>query len=295
MVTGRIADRLLTIAARRWHDSGELRDEWNAELHQLAAHGQQVQMLRFAWSLAISRPANPVIDRSVMTRHVRVTAAVLFLAPVAALVLWVSSAIAHIVVSEDNPIIISLIGEWSYWLAETAGYLFMLALAIGLALITTRWARLNPLHSAPLLAIAVVLPTLPVLVFIVDFMGNMWRLDRAFPEILVWQAGMVLTLWAAALLAMRVKPWIAWSVGILGTFLTAQLAIMTVMTHITTPVDWSTSALWLVSYFNYRSSMVNAEVSPTPEFYLMVAPYTLAYVISAARARVVAVAEPALT
>ena len=94
---------------------------------------------------------------------------------------------------------------------------------------------------------------------------------------------MVATLWLTGRLAQRQRLRSAWAAGIIGSFLTAQLAIMTVLTHITTPVDWSLSPLWLVSYFNYRSAIVFDIVNPTPEIYLMVLPYTIAYVILAAR------------
>ena len=54
------------------------------------------------------------------------------------------------------------------------------------------------------------------------------------------------------------------------------------------------SPLWLASYFNYRSAIVFDIVSPTPEIYLMVLPYTLAYVIRAARSVKSPAAQPVM-
>lgn len=135
------------------------------------------------------------------------------------------------------------------------------------------------------LAIAVLVPIVPIIGLAVYWWGNTWRFDRAFPELPIWAAGMLLTLWAAGTLAGRGKVRAGWIAGILGAVLTAQLAVMTVMRHLTTGVDWGHSPLWLVSYFNYRAAVDNVrhEISPTPELYLVVVPYALAFVITAAR------------
>jgi hypothetical protein len=72
MVTGRLVAVLLELAVRRWPAGlrDELHREWLAELHMLAAGGQRARMLRFAASLAVSRPAaDPLVDRSVMTKR----------------------------------------------------------------------------------------------------------------------------------------------------------------------------------------------------------------------------------
>jgi len=269
MMSYRISQWLVDFASRRWSDHEETAREWRAELHELAALGHRGEMLRFAVSLAVSRPF--------FDRGIRITAAALLLAPVAAMVLWVLSHAAAIIFSED--LFMNIIGEWAFWLSETATYLAMLALAIWLALLARSWARHNPLRSPLALAVVVVIPSVPVLVFSAS-MGNMWRLDRALPELLIWPLGFALTLWAAASTKRR---WTAWTIGLIGAFITAQVAIMSVMTHVTTPVDWAVSPLWLVSYFNYRAQMVNDVVSPTPEFYLMMTPYALSYVLTARR------------
>jgi hypothetical protein len=58
MVTRWLSRVLLTVAARRWPVElrDEMRSEWLAELHVLASPPQPLRMLRFAASLALTRP-----------------------------------------------------------------------------------------------------------------------------------------------------------------------------------------------------------------------------------------------
>lgn len=266
-VVSRLCLWLVEFAARRWPDPGELAREWRAELHELAAQGLRGDMLRYALSLAVSPPF--------FGRRARVTAVTLLLAPVVTVVLWVLSHFASVIVNED--ILIDFIGEWAFFASETARYEAMLAFAVLLAALVHRPARLSPIRSPLALAVIVVVPSMPVLVFAAS-MGNLWRLDRAMPELLIWPLGLVLSLWAAASIPRR---GLAWIVGLTGAFLTAQVATMSVMTHVTTAVDWAASPLWLLSYFNYREQLVNNVVSPMPEFYLMMTLYSLSFVLGA--------------
>jgi hypothetical protein len=258
---------LVELAARRWPDPDELAREWRAEVHELATQGRRGDMLRYSLSLAFSPP---FIDRRTLA-----TAAILLLAPLATVVLMTLSQFAMIIVNED--VLINFIGEWAFFASETARYEAVLAGAVLLAAVVWRAARLSPVHNPFALAVIVVIPSVPVLVFAAS-MGNMWRLDRAMPELLIWSLGLVLSLWLAASIPRR---GLAWGVGLTGALLTAQAATMSVMTHVTTPVDWTASPMWLLSYFNYRGQLVNDVVSPMPEFYLMMTLYSLSFVLSA--------------
>ncbi|HCT76865.1 MAG TPA: hypothetical protein DGT23_09805, partial [Micromonosporaceae bacterium] len=192
-----------------------------------------------------------------------------------------------ILVPEESQWLTSLVGEYSYFLSQTAFYVFMLLNAIGMALLVKRRAAGTTLNRPILIAIALLVPILAAIVLLVNWWGDMWRFDRAFPELPIWAAGMLLTLWAAGALAQRGRVAAAWLTGVLGSFVTAQIAIMTVVPHLTdTVVDWGSSPFWLINYFNYRAATGTSfhhEISPTPEFYLMVVPYALAFTITAAR------------
>lgn len=221
-----------------------------------------------------------------MDRRLWTSALTLLLAPVAAVfVILVAYVASGVLIPEESEFLTDLIGEWSYWLQETGGYAFTAALAIGLALLARRFARNSALHRPLWLAVAAVVPVLPILALAVHMFGNQWRFDRAFPELPVWAAGMVLTLWLTAALAAGGRLWAAWTAGLLGALVTSQIAVMTVLAHITTPVDWGDSPLWLLSYFNYRAGegSFHDEISPTPELYLSIVPYVLSFVIAAAR------------
>lgn len=258
---------LVEFAARRWPDPDELAREWRAEVHELAARGQRGDMLRYSLSLAFSPPF--------LDRRTGVTAAIVLLAPVATVALMMLSQFAMIIVNED--VLIVFIGEWAFFASETARYEAVLAGAILLAALVWRPARLSPVRHPLVLAVIVVVPSIPVLVFAAST-GNMWRLDRAMPELLIWSLGLALSLWVAASIPRR---GLAWAAGLTGAFLTAQAATMSVMTHVTTAVDWAASPLWLLSYFNYRGWLVNDVVSPMPEFYLMMTLYSLSFVLGA--------------
>lgn len=290
MVTQRLSYALVRFGASRWPNSDEMLREWNAELHELAMNSRRGEMLRFAMSLAASRPANsaPLFDRNLMNRRFWTDAAILLLVPVVAIVfgMGLAAIAAAILVPEESRWLSNLVGEWSYLLSETARYIFMLAIAIGIALLVKRRAAGTTLNRPILATIALLVPILAALVLMVNWWGSMWRLDRAFPELPIWAAGMLLTLWAAGALAQRGRVAAAWITGLLGSFVTAQIAIMTVIPHLTEGVvDWGKSPLWLINYFNYRAGAGNFhhEISPTPELYLMVVPYALAFVITASR------------
>ena len=86
----RLARVLLWIAVRRWPAArrDELAREWSAELHAILADGNRWEALRFAASLAVSRPARlSTFDMTAVTnRRVFFTTLTLFAAPLLAMV-----------------------------------------------------------------------------------------------------------------------------------------------------------------------------------------------------------------
>jgi len=95
MVTRWLARALLSIAARRWPAAirDELRAEWLAELHALAAPPQRGRMLRFSASLALTRPRLgdpvPLFDQDLTLGRVTRHALLVLAAPVATIPLGV--------------------------------------------------------------------------------------------------------------------------------------------------------------------------------------------------------------
>lgn len=95
MVTRWLARVLLAVAVRRWPAPlrDELRAEWLAELHVLASPPQPVRMLRFAASLALTRPRLgariPLVDTELTIGRVARHTLLVLLAPVATIGLGV--------------------------------------------------------------------------------------------------------------------------------------------------------------------------------------------------------------
>ncbi|PWR04829.1 hypothetical protein DKT68_30130 [Micromonospora acroterricola] len=111
MVTRRVAEMVLAVAARRWPTDlrDDLQREWVAELHVLAADGRRTKMVGFAVSLAVGRAGAPLVDRTTVHRRARrCTVAALLLAPPACVGIVVGTALAM------NPIQTWLMGvRWS--------------------------------------------------------------------------------------------------------------------------------------------------------------------------------------
>jgi hypothetical protein len=88
MVSERIAQALLRLAARRW--PARLRDdmhqEWRAELHVLAAEHRPAAMLRYAASLAVARPVREPVTAAVRVAALWQAVRLCLLAPLAAVV-----------------------------------------------------------------------------------------------------------------------------------------------------------------------------------------------------------------
>ncbi|MFJ2081824.1 hypothetical protein ACIOBK_04670 [Micromonospora chokoriensis] len=310
MVSRRVAELLLEMAARRWPADvrDDLRREWAAELHVLAESGRRTKMLGFAASLAVSRAGTPVVDRSVLHRRARRTAAALLLSPIACVGIVVGSAYALF------PIQIWLTrAEWvqkPIWTALTVGLATLLAVFAG------RWARHTALDGPLRIALGVVLP---IGATAVVFLSAISPDDLAtfVPGLLLWLAGLTLALWAAANLASRNRLRAAWWVGVVGALAAADLAvILAVLDAVSagsragpvsgpTPlggVDHISAPLWLLTAWTDWNvgvprpaipweifHIITNEVLAEPMLYLACMPYALAYTIRAARS---APAEP---
>ncbi|OKI77765.1 hypothetical protein A6A27_17175 [Micromonospora sp. CB01531] len=302
----RLAEFLLRSAVRRWpaelHD--ELSREWRAELHVLAERGQRWRMLRFAASLAASRPGTPVVDRTRFDSRARRTAATLLLAPPACL------AILMIAVVGSAALVGSLFGVVDANLSQvpvlsalTAGLAVLLARRVGRT--AARAALRGPLRRA----LGVMLP-LGLTVVAVEYAVNSTTDDlvRAGPGLVVWLAGLALVLWGAGALAGRGRLRAAWWLGVLGALAVADAAVvLSVVNHIPgglgpvvdgvtqyDGVDRVSAPLWLFTCWTdwsfglprptqWEIFQIGDLVELQPFFYLACTPYALAYVIGAAR------------
>ncbi|MEU8112697.1 hypothetical protein [Micromonospora sp. NPDC048947] len=312
MVTRRVVELLLELAARRWPAEvrDDLRREWAAELHVLAESGRRTKMVGFAVSLAVSRAGAPIVDSTVLRGRTGRTVAALLLSPIACVGIVLASASALM------PIERMVTQDWServqkpIWTALTVG------LAVLLAVFAARWARHAALDGPLRIALGVVLPIGAVAVV---FLSAISPDDMVtfVPGLLLWLAGLTLALWAAASLAGRNRLRAAWWVGVLGALAAADLAVILAVVDVIaaggragpvsspTPLgglDWISAPLWLLAtWTEWNISLprptisweifhiVTNEVRAEPMFYLACMPYALAYTIRAARS---ATAEP---
>ncbi|MFI6234043.1 hypothetical protein ACIBD9_10865 [Micromonospora sp. NPDC050784] len=304
MVTRRIAELLLGLAARRWPTDvrDDLRREWTAELHVLAESGRRTAMVGFAVSLAVSRAGAPLVDRNMMRRRARRTAAALLLAPLACAGIVVVSALAMSQVYT----LLSMRVSWStaaqlpLWSTLTVG------LAVLLAKYTARSARHTALQGPLRIALGVVLPVGVAALGLMSVLNG--KVFGSFvPGLLLWLAGLTLALWAAAGLAARGRVGVAWAVGVVGALVAADLAVIlfvvqtipgpgTVPADAMTPdsVDRISAPLWLFVCWtdwnfglprptSWEIFLITDQLLLEPMFYLACSPYALAYGIRAAR------------
>ncbi|MGC4864123.1 hypothetical protein ACLQ3B_01655 [Micromonospora sp. DT53] len=304
MVTRRIAELLLELAARRWPTDvrDDLRREWAAELHVLAESGRWTKMVGFAVSLAVSRAGAPLLDRRMMHRRARRTAAALLLAPLACAGIVVVSALAMNLVYNWLSIRVSwsTAAQLPLWSTLTVGF------AVLLAKYTARSARHTALQGPLRIALGVVLPV-GVAVLVIMFVISGDGFGRSVPGLLLWLAGLTLALWAAANLAARGRVGLAWLVGLVGALVAADLAvILFVIQTIPGPgtgpvdpmapdsVDRISAPLWLLACWtdwnfglprptSWEIFLITDQLLLEPMFYLACMPYALAYTIRAAR------------
>ncbi|MEO3769491.1 hypothetical protein [Micromonospora sp. B9E7] len=299
MVSRRVAELLLEMAARRWPVDvrDDLRREWAAELHVLAETGRWTKMLGFAASLAVSRAGAPVVDRSLLHRRARRTAAALLLSPLACAVIVLASAVLMNVVLESAGLPPQV--QLPLWSLLTAG------LAALLAVYAARWARHSALGGPLRIALGVMLPICAVMA-LAGYTLDPDNMAGTVPGLLLWLAGLTLVLWAAADLVARGRVRGAWWLGILGALVVADLAvILLVVDNIPgsgpviegtagDSVDRISAPLWLFSCWTdwnfglprptrWEIFLITDEVLVEPMFYLACTPYALAYTIRAAR------------
>jgi hypothetical protein len=305
VVTRRVAELLLELAARRWPADvrDDLRREWAAELHVLAQSSRRTKMLGFAASLAVSRAGTPVVDRSVLHRRARRTAAALLLSPIACALIVLASAVLMNVVLEWAGLPPQV--QLPLWSLLTTGS------AVLLAVHAARWARHTALGGPLRIALGVVLPIGAVMA-LAGYTLAPDTMPGTVPGLLFWLAGVTLVLWAAATLVARGRARAAWWLGILGALVVADLAvILLVVDNIPgsgpliegtagDSVDRISAPLWLFSCLTdwnfglprptrWEIFLITDEVLVEPMFYLACSPYALAYTIRAARS---APAEP---
>lgn len=317
-MTGRLAALLLRAAVRRWpaEQRDELAQEWAAEMHELARTGRRWTMVRFATSLATSRAATPLVDRTAVPGRLWRTAGVLLLAPpaciavivVAALVMnlaygWLSFGVSW-ATSAQLPI-------WS---------LVAAALGVLLARVVTRAARRTVRVGALPTALGVVLPIAVTAAVVLGLLAGRVEggVAEEVPGVLLWLALLVPALWAAGSLARRGRVRAAWLVGVLGALVAADAAVVLAVVS-TIPasvpavaglppdsVDRISAPLWLFTCWTdssfglprpteWERFLITDQVLVEPMCYLACTPYALAYAIAVARpARAAAsAAEPA--
>ncbi|MGC1210770.1 MAG: hypothetical protein WA890_05795 [Micromonospora sp.] len=304
-MTRRLAELLLRTAIRRWPAGlrDDLRREWAAELHVLAERRARLRMLHFVGSLATSRAATALVDRTVFHRQLRRTAGALLLAPpvcvgaVAFAAVLTGLAYGRIATTVSWAAAIQL----PLWSVLTIGFGVLLAVLAG------RWAA-RALRTGPLAtALGVVLPLGLTALLVAYGLDDGPGLARRVPGLLLWLAGLTLALWAATTLARRGRRRLAWTVGILAALVAADVAVvLTVLAGIpaTDPgplvdgvppdaVDRVSAPLWLFTCWAdssfglprptpWERFLITDRVLVEAYFYLACTPYALAYAIRVA-------------
>ncbi|MET8092040.1 hypothetical protein [Micromonospora sp. NPDC005220] len=304
MVTRRIAEVLLELAARRWPADvrDDLRREWAAELHVLAESGRRTRMVGFAVSLAVSRAGAPLVDRNLLRGRARRTAAALLLSPIACVGIVAVGGLAMF--SVHNVLMFRV--SWAERAQKPIWALSIIVLAVLLAVFAARWARHSALDGPLRITLGVVLPV-GVAVILFLYVTNAESLAGAVPGLLLWLAGLTLALWGAASLAARGRLRAAWWVGVLGALVAADLAVILAVVD-TYPggigagpviearerVDPISAPLWLFACWTdwnfglprpiqWEIFLITNRVLVEPMLYLACMPYALAYTIRAAR------------
>ncbi|RKN51332.1 hypothetical protein D7223_04115 [Micromonospora endolithica] len=303
-MTRRVATLLLALARRRW--PVDLRDdlhrEWTAELHVLADRRQRVAMLLFAASLAARRSGVPAADRAPLGRWLLRTALPLLLAPT----VCAAVVLAGFVVTDRIVQTMPWRVEWAYDVQLPLASGLVLAVAVGLAILADRLARLGP-PGGWAAVVAVMAPLAATVLLIVYALRLDGEFETGMPVLVFWLAALTVVLRGAAALAARGRIRAAWAAGVLGALVVADLTVVlavlgdvstgrhTLMPH-GDPVDPVSAPLWLFAVWTNSSLgfprptdwelfLLTDSVLVLPLFLLAVTPYTLAWVLRAARCR----------
>ncbi|MEV4202526.1 hypothetical protein [Micromonospora globbae] len=317
MVTRRLAEALLRAATRRWPAEyrDELGREWSAELHVLAAQRQRLRMLRYAASLAASRPDGPLAGPRAVRGRAGRTAAALLLAPVAGVgIVLVSAVVMAVVVNGFLATTVS----WSTRAQLPVLTVLTAALALLLARFAARWGRRSALAGPLRTALGVMLPV-GVTAVLLEYVLNRGTqgLIRVAPGLVSWLTLLTLVLWGASALAGRGRVRAAWWVGVLGALVVADVSVvLTVVNAIPAgpqtvvdglpqadTVDRISAPLWLFASWTdwsfglprptpWELFLITDLVEVQPYLYLAVSPYALAYAVNAARSAPPADAAP---
>ncbi|MEV4514440.1 hypothetical protein AB0K00_36445 [Dactylosporangium sp. NPDC049525] len=238
MVTARLARLLLAIAARRWPADlrEEMRLEWAAEVHALAARRRHWRMLRFAASLAATRPAVRPFSFATAAAKTAAVARLVLLMPLVTMAVALLGAVL-------GPL--SVVGAL---VMVAVGHRFTIRRAPTLALI--------PVLTVPGCAMCVVL----VRTVNADSYGG-----HTLATVLFF-TGLAATLAFVARPAGHNRIRRAWVIGLAGVLLFLDAAVPTIMYGTIpspdNPWHWEYSPMWLFAWLTDSSFGL-----PHPDFW----------------------------
>ena len=221
MMTHRLAQALVDLAARRWpeHLRDEVRREWTAEVAVLAADQREWKMLRYAASLATHpapRPATPLLPR------VWNAARVLVMGPAFCLGLVIASLFATTVIAEPIAALLPSTADWVARSQLPVMSLLCLAFAVVAGRLGRRWAL-----DLPGVLLPVLVATVPGFAAAAAmFAFGTANAGRPIAVIVLYALGFTIVLYGAALLARFGRGRAAWWLAIGGAAVLADLAVM---------------------------------------------------------------------
>ena len=254
MVSRRIAEALLRLAARRWPARlrADLYREWSAELHALGS-GRTAQMLSYAASLAVSRPVRDPIDVHAAADALWRAIRLIVLAPLAAIILFVAAFVS-----------LSLLP-----LGDGAQMWLPLVASVGSATLLARSGRLWAPRDV---GIGLLVPALTVPGFVFSNLiymtpsGISSRLALQLPAYVVVFGGFAVLLYAVDRLADAGRRRAAWWAGGAGAFVLADIAVtIPVLLSAETDAPVISAPLWLFIAF-VGSPTGGAPISGPVEF-----------------------------
>ncbi|GIF15597.1 hypothetical protein FHX34_1021434 [Actinoplanes teichomyceticus] len=248
MVSRRIAEALLRLAARRWPARlrGEMHQEWLAELHVLAAERRTAAMLRYAASLTAARPVREPVAVAVRAAALWRAVRLCVLAPVAAVVVFAACLAAALTVLD--PLLAAMpFGEQPrQWVAALA----TAAAAVVLARSGRWWTAEGAGIAALVLAI-----TIPGFVFasltylLPAGMSDSYALH--WPAYAVFFGGLAALLYAVDRLTATGRRTLAWWTGAVGALTLTDLAVtLPVLLSSGDDPPIASAPLWLFAALN---------------------------------------------